>query len=281
MSDGRPLAQVHGLVGPWFRDPRALPDLDALCVQFDRDGFAGPVTVLDGAGLAAVTTGVDRIMADLPRYEPELYEVEAGHRSRPDEVVCHFLGGWRVDPALHDLAFHPGLTAIARALLGVEGLRLWHDQVFAKPARHPGVVPWHQDYAYWTRTEPECHVTAHVAVDRADEDNGCLRYVPGSHRWGLLPKVAFDGPIDQVREHVPRDAPWREVSMRLQPGEVVFHHSRILHGSGANRSDRPRRACVVNWMGAHVRSASNEPLLRGTVPVARGGVVEGECFPLV
>ena len=68
------------------------------------------------------------------------------YTERPDEVVCHFLGGFRVHPVLRELIFHERITSTCAAPLGVDRLRFWHDQVFAKLPQHPGVVPQHQDY---------------------------------------------------------------------------------------------------------------------------------------
>ena len=125
-----------------------------------------------------------------------LYEIEAAWRERPEETVLHFLGAWRVDELFHDLIFHPALTVPAADLLDVRRLRFWHDQVFYKPARHRGVVPWHQDYSYWSRTSPACHVTVNIALDGYDAHNGALQYVPGSHKWELLSRVPFDGDLE-------------------------------------------------------------------------------------
>ena len=66
-------------------------------------------------------------------------------------------------------------------------VRFWHDQLFCKPSRHGGVVAWHQDYSYWTRTTPMAHLTCWIGLDDTDEHNGCLQYIPGSHKWDLLP----------------------------------------------------------------------------------------------
>ena len=72
-------------------------------------------------------------------------------------------------------------------LLGVERLRFWHDQVFYKPPRHPGVVTWHQDYSYWTRTAPAGHLTCWIALDDSNEENGCLQLRPGQPPLGPSP----------------------------------------------------------------------------------------------
>ncbi len=251
--------------------------------RFERDGFVGPVPVLDAACLAGLRAAVDACRRDLDRLEPRLYEVERAHRAAPDAVVCHFLGGWLVDPWLHDLVFAPRLAVPCAQLLGRRALRLWHDQVFFKPPRHRGAVPWHQDYSYWTRTEPAAHITANVMLDDADEDSGCLEFVPGSHRWGLLPPVSFDAPRDAVKAHLDpaQRAAFRPVAVPVPAGMATLHHSHTLHGSAGNRSDRPRRALVVNYMATDTRCASDEPLLRGVPRVERGAVVEGAHFPIV
>lgn len=249
---------------------------------FARDGFVGPIDVLDRDGVAAVRAAIARVIAELPRLEDRLYEVETAHRQRPDEVVCHFLGGWRVDATLRDLVFDPRCAAPCAAALGLSQLRFFHDQVFAKPPRHPGVVPWHQDYSYWTRTAPACHVTLNLLLDDSDADSGCLQFVPGSHLHGLLPAVPFDAAIDAVRAHLPADFDWNPVAAPLRAGQATIHHSHVLHGSGANRSARWRRAVVLNYMATDTRVADDSaPLLRGVPLLPRGAVVEGEHFPIV
>ena len=249
---------------------------------FERDGFVGPIDVLTPGEVARVREAVASIVERLDELEPQLYEVERAYTERKGEVVCHFLGAWRIDATLRALMFDPRITRPCAQLLGVDRLRFWHDQVFAKPPRHPGVVPWHQDYSYWTRTQPACHITANLMLDDADVDNGCLQFVPGSHRWGLLPKLPFDAPLEAIREHIPNGAAFAPVAVPVRAGQMTIHHSHTLHGSDQNRTDRWRRAVVCNYMGAHVRVADGAaPLLRGTAPIEVGRVVEGDAFPIV
>ena len=59
-------------------------------------------------------------------------------------------------------------------------------------------MAWHQDYSYWTRTEPMSHLTCWIALDDSDRDNGCLYYVPGSHRWKFLPVTGLAGNMDEI-----------------------------------------------------------------------------------
>jgi ectoine hydroxylase-related dioxygenase (phytanoyl-CoA dioxygenase family) len=119
-------------------------------------------------------------------------------------------------------------------------------------------------------------------LDDADLDNGCLQFVPGSHRLPLLPKLPFDAPLEAIRAHLPAAFPWQPVAVPLRAGQATIHHSHTLHGSAGNRSDRWRRAAVLNYMGAHVRvAAGGAPLLRGVRPLPTGALVEGEHFPVV
>lgn len=252
--------------------------------QFDSDGFLVDLAILTAAEVIDLRARVDHIWAHLAELEPRLYEVEAAHAQRPEEVVCHFLGGWLIDDALRDLVFDPRITEPLAQLLGVEQLRFWHDQVFYKPPGHPGVVPWHQDYSYWTRTTPARHITINIMLDDADTENGCLQFVPGSHRWGLLPSLPFDSTLEAIRAHLSADqaAAFRPQAAPLRAGHATVHHSHTLHGSAGNASPRPRRALVFNYMAADTRVADDSgPLLRNTPVIAAGEVIEGDHFPIV
>ena len=71
------------------------------------------------------------------------------------------------------------------------------------------------------------------------------------------------------------------VAIELNAGEASFHHPMMLHGSYENRSDRPRRAAVINVIRDGVISDSDEPLLAGIPPIRKGGKIEGQFFPLI
>jgi len=286
----RPLSQHHEPLGERFPRAETTAQRAAFALDeeqraaFARDGYLAPIRVLDDAQVEELRERLERLRAGLAEHEDTLYEVEAAWREKPDEVVFHCLGAWMVDELFHDLIFHPALTVPMAQLLGVERLRFWHDQIFYKPARHVGVVPWHQDYSYWDRTAPACHITANLVLDDTDLENGCLHFVPGSQRWPLQPSVAFDAEQDALLAELPPElvADFEPVPVRLKAGEASLHHSHILHGSGPNLSERPRRALVVNAMSPEVRVADGARPLLAVVPlIATGELVEGEHFPIV
>jgi ectoine hydroxylase-related dioxygenase (phytanoyl-CoA dioxygenase family) len=211
------------------------------------------------------------------------YEYHTNESARPDTVLFHALGAWRLRPGFHDILWHPAFTMAASQLLD-GAVRFWHDQLFCKPARHGGNVAWHQDYSYWTRTQPMAHLTCWIGLDDSLRDNGCVHYVPGSHRWTLLPITGLAGDMNAIRE-VLSDEQWEQfnkpVAIELKAGECSFHHPLMVHGSFENRTDRPRRATVVNAFRDGVKSASEEPLLAGVPPIPPGKEMNGQFFPLL
>ncbi len=211
------------------------------------------------------------------------YEYHTNESADPSRVLFHALGAWRIKPGFHDVLWHPAFTVAASQLLG-GAVRFWHDQLFCKPARHGGVVAWHQDYSYWTRTKPIAHITCWIGLDDSTRENGCVHYVPGSHRWDLLPITGLAGDMHAIRE-VLDDQQWaafsKPVAVELKKGECTFHHGLTIHGSFENRSERPRRATVINAFLDGTRSDSDEPLLAGVPSVPKGQPMGGQFFPLL
>jgi ectoine hydroxylase-related dioxygenase (phytanoyl-CoA dioxygenase family) len=196
--------------------------------------------------------------------------------------LFHALGAWRIKPSFHDLLWHPAFTVPASQLLG-GAVRFWHDQLFCKPAQHGGVVAWHQDYSYWTRTEPMAHLTCWIGLDDSTRENGCVHYVPGSHRWELLPITVLAGDMYAIQSVLTpeQSARFQPVAIELKKGEASFHHPLMIHGSYENRTNQPRRATVINVFRDGIISNTNTPLLRGVPVVGKGQKVEGKFFPLL
>ena len=210
------------------------------------------------------------------------YEYHSNESVDPARVLFHALGAWRITAGFHDILWNPAFTVPASQLLN-GAVRFWHDQLFCKPAKHGGVVAWHQDYSYWTRTQPISHLTCWIALDDASRDNGCLQYIPGSHRWQLLPVTGLAGDMDAIQTVLSADQKkqFKPVAVELKKGECAFHHSLMVHGSYENSTDRPRRATVINVFRDGVRSESNDELLHGVPCIPQGQKMEGQFFPLL
>jgi ectoine hydroxylase-related dioxygenase (phytanoyl-CoA dioxygenase family) len=250
---------------------------------FHDQGYLSAVRILNDAQVDALREEVSQLANPTHPGNELFYEYHSNESSDPNTVLFHALGAWRISPGFHDLLWNPAFTVPASQLL--EGaVRFWHDQLFCKPAHHGGVVAWHQDYSYWTRTQPLAHLTCWIGLDDSNRENGCLQYIPGSHRWPDLPITGLAGDmaaIDAVLNHEQRREFERPVAVELKKGEAAFHHPRLVHGSFANLSDRSRRATVINVMRDGVRSASNEPLLEGVPAIPIGDKIDGRFFPLL
>ena len=151
------------------------------------------------------------------------------------------------------------IGAIAARLAGVDGIRLWHDQLLYKPPVPPEQasqsllnVGWHTDRQYWMPATSANMLTAWVPFHSIRHEHGPVMFVDGSHRWDEAVVGDFFNPdMSRLRQLVhDRDA---EVVEALVPrGAVSFHHCRTIHGSGPNTSGEPRRAIAV-----HLQNAAN------------------------
>ncbi len=212
------------------------------------------------------------------------YEFASNESTDPDTVLFHSLGHWRITPGFHDVLWNPAFVMAASQLLGDVAVRFWHDQLFCKPAKHGGVVAWHQDYSYWTRTKSMQHLTCWVGLDDSSVENGCLYYVPGSHKWGLLEKPQLAGEMDGLMQFMTEEqkATFKDaVPVEMKMGCATFHHPLMVHGSYANKSPRSRRAFVLNVFADGTYSDSDEPLLEGVPVIPKGQKMEGQFFPLL
>ena len=127
------------------------------------------------------------------------------------------------------------------------------------------------------------HLTCWIGLDDATVDNGCIHYVPGSHRWDLLPVTGLANDMEAVQAVLSEEqkAQFEPVAIELQKGYASFHHPLMVHGSYANRTDRPRRAMVINAFRDGVASATDEPLLEGVPVIGKGEKMDGVFFPLL
>jgi len=249
---------------------------------FNENGYLKGIRVLDDEQIEILRGELSEMMNPAHPAHHLFYEYNSNESSDPNKVLFHALGAWRVSPAFHDLLWNPAFVVPASQLLK-GAVRFWHDQLFVKPAQHGGVVIWHQDYSYWTRTKPMAHLTCWIGLDDSTTENGCLHYVPRSHRWNLLPREDFASDMDTIKDALTEEQKrvFKPVVIELKKGECSFHHPMMVHGSYANNSDRPRRAAVINVIRDGVVSDSNEPLLEGVSIIPEGEKLSGQFFPLL
>jgi ectoine hydroxylase-related dioxygenase (phytanoyl-CoA dioxygenase family) len=249
---------------------------------YHEHGYLAGIRILNDDQLEVLRRELAELVNPAHPGHKLFYEFNANESADPRKVLFHALGGWRITPGLHDLLWHPAFVVPASQLLG-GSVRFWHDQIFYKPAHHGGVVIWHQDYSYWTRTTPVAHISCWIGLDDSTRANGCLHYVPGSHKWPLLPRADFANEMDAILDALTPEqrAEFKPLPIELKAGECSLHHSFVVHGSYANETAKPRRGLVINAFRDGVISASNNPLLEGVPVIESGQKIEGQFFPLL
>jgi ectoine hydroxylase-related dioxygenase (phytanoyl-CoA dioxygenase family) len=249
---------------------------------FHENGYLAGVQILD-------VEQVEILRAELAKLvDPKLpgnhlfYEYHSNESPDASRVLFHALGAWRITPGFHDILWHPAFVVAASQLLG-GAVRFWHDQLFCKPSHHGGVVAWHQDYSYWVRTKPMQHLTCWIGLDDASVDNGCLQYVPKSHRWNLLPRTDLAGDMNAIQAVLSDEqkAQFKPVAIELKKGQCAFHHPLLLHGSYENSTDRQRRAVVLNVVKDGTLSDTDGELLQQVPIIKSGEPLSGQFFPLL
>lgn len=284
------LSKTHQLIGNLFTWPSSAAEWkqyelsEAQVQQFNQDGFISGIRLLEDEQVKRLQVELAEISDPKHVGHDLFYEFHSNESTDPSTILFHALGAWRITRGLHDVLWNPRFLVAASQLLGNAPVRFWHDQVFWKPPKQGGVVAWHQDYSYWTRTIPIAHLTCWCGLDDSTKENGCLQYIPGSHKWGLLPKPVIAGEMEGIKDFLSdeqKKAFEHPAFAEVKAGEAIFHHPLTLHGSGANKSEKPRRAFVINAIADGVISDSNDVLLDGVPVIPKGEKIEGQFFPLL
>ncbi|MBB2151365.1 phytanoyl-CoA dioxygenase family protein [Pedobacter gandavensis] len=250
---------------------------------FNENGYLSNIKLLEEEQIDFLKNDLHQITNVNHPGNALFHEFHSNESSNPETVLFHALGAWRITPGFHDTLWNPAFLMAASQLLGNQGVRFWHDQLFCKPAKHGGVVAWHQDYSYWTRTVPMQHLTCWVGLDDSSVENGCLLYIPKSHKWGLLEKPELAGDMNGIADHLTekQKEEFIPVPIEMKKGYGTFHHPLLLHGSNENRSNHSRGAFVLNVFADGTTSASGKALLKGVPAVPEGDKMEGQFFPLL
>ena len=280
------LSNYHTPISDFFKAPTTPGEWDQyrLSIEqvefFHEFGYLSGIQILNETQIEKLHTELSEITNPKHPAHHLFYEFHSNESEDPTKILFHALGAWRLTSGFHDLLWHPQFVMAASQLLGGD-VRFWHDQLFCKPAHHGGVVAWHQDYSYWTRTQPLAHLTCWIGLDDATQDNGCLNYIPKSHRWSDLPKVELAGNMDAIQSILTDEQKqaFQPTAIELKKGQGTFHHPRMIHGSYANLTERQRRATVINVFKDGVCSASDQPLLQGVPIIPRGENIAGQFFP--
>lgn len=289
MATVQDLAEKHEMVSSLFHWPKTRDEWETFRLSdeqvshFHEYGYLAGIKLLDDVQIEVLRKELNEVMDPNHPGHDLFYEFHSNESADANSVLFHSLGHWRITEGFHDVLWNPAFLMAAHQLLENKPVRFWHDQLFYKPAKHGGVVAWHQDYSYWTRTIAMQHLTCWTGLDNATVENGCLHYIPKSHKWGLLnaPELAgnMNGLMDYLTDEQKNE--FKPQPIELKKGYATFHHPLMVHGSYANKSDKSRRAFVLNVFADGTISNTDEELLHGVPPIPKGEKMQGKFFPLL
>jgi phytanoyl-CoA hydroxylase len=238
--------------------------------SYERDGF---LVVRDHLDAASVERWRERLIdivagrAERPRRMLVMKDVMVakGAVTPGDELeAIAKVQDYEGDPVLDTYAHDERVLAVVQDLIGDELMSI-HTMLINKPPNVDGRHPLHQDLLYFPFRPADRIAASWTALEPVTRDNGCLVVVPGTHRGELLRhgrpgwefvNVAYLGAVD-VDDQIEQ-----RVHLEMAPGDTVFFHPLILHGSGRNRTKAFRRAisahyasvdCAWEWMGGDLQ----------------------------
>jgi non-heme Fe2+,alpha-ketoglutarate-dependent halogenase len=239
--------------------------LSAAAVErYRTDGYHFPVDIL----------GKDEAVSYRRRLE-EFERRNGGPISGPMRHKPHILFTW-----LNQLTRHPKILDVVEDVLGPD-IFCWSSSFFIKEASEPSFVSWHQDATYWGVDKPDV-MTVWIAMTPANQVNGCMKFIPGSHRNQLAHRDTFDknNLLTRGQEIAVEVNEEEAVYVELEPGQASLHHVLLAHGSAPNRSGDRRIGYAIRYIPTYVRQIAgardSATLVRG---VDRYGNFEHEAAP--
>lgn len=207
--------------------------------QFNREGYIRGLRIFDNSEIAAIRSYFDELLARTIAAGGDSYSISTAHAKYGK---------------VYDILTNPRIVSCVKDLLG-ENVVAWGSHFFCKMPHDGKSVAWHQDASYWPLT-PSKAVTAWLAIDDADVENACMRFIAGSHHVGHLTYRPSDSAEHNVLNQTIENAEQygTPVDDELKAGEISIHSDLLLHGSEANNSDRRRCGLTLRYCAAEVRA---------------------------
>ena len=177
------------------------------------------------------------------------YDLAAPRAHEGRDLLPQVLGPDMRFPELRESQYYRNAVKLGTKLLGVDEEISAGGHMIYKPAGYGAETPWHQDEAYWNPNVYLNSLSVWMSLDPATLESGCMQFIPGSHkkevRWH---RHINDDPL--IHGLLTDDVdPAEAVACPLSPGGATFHHSRTLHYTAPNTTERPRRAYILVCSG--------------------------------
>lgn len=162
------------------------------------------------------------------------------------KVFDQLINLWQTNEKVKQLMLDSRIGEMASKLAQVEGIRIWHDQaLFKKPWANP--TSWHLDTPFWSFSDRRA-LSIWVALDDATLENGCLFFIPGTHKGTGFENPGIGRNMDHIFKHYPQYILSNPVAAPMKAGSCSFHNGLIIHGAHANMTSGARRAMTCAYM---------------------------------
>jgi len=151
-----------------------------------------------------------------------------------------------IHPGMAEIIFDYNLGRMAATLAGIDGIRIWHDQALIKPP-YGNHTAFHLDNPFWSFHSPNA-ISLWVALDDATMANGCLWYLPGTHKHANYQSIGIGENLGDIFKGYPEWKTIQAVPAVARAGSAVFHNGLLGHGAGVNMTAFPRRAMTCAYM---------------------------------
>ncbi|MEW4531231.1 phytanoyl-CoA dioxygenase family protein [Maioricimonas sp. JC845] len=206
---------------------------------YNRDGYVKPIRIFSQEEIDDIRAYFDALLEQVIAAGGDSYSISTAH-----------LKYGRV----YDLLTNERIVAVVKDLLGDDVVG-WGSHFFCKMPHDGKSVAWHQDASYWPLT-PTRAVTVWLAIDDADTENACMRFIRGSHHYGHMtyrPSSSTEhNVLNQTIDNVEQYG--EPVDDELKAGEISVHSDLLLHGSDANESDRRRCGLTLRYAAGAVEA---------------------------
>jgi phytanoyl-CoA hydroxylase len=198
-----------------------------------------------------------------------------------EKIFLQMVNLWEMYPQIKKYVFNERIAQIACKLSRSEYVRLWHDHALIKQPRDSGATAWHQDLPYWPMKQTTA-LSCWMALDDVTVENGCMHFIPGSHKFGRLEPIQLANPQDifeLVPEGLRRDV--KPIPIELNAGSCTFHNGLTFHYAGPNKTDKPRRAMVTIYIPAGVTYMPVPHVVGDRAHLREGEQFEHDLFPIL
>ena len=215
---------------------------------FHRNGYLAIEAITTPDEVAFVRGVYDRLFATRAgRDEGNQFDLAGTDEEGREAALPQLLNPVKYAPELRDTLLRANARAIARQLLG-EGIADMGEHAILKPARHGAPTPWHQDEAYWNPALDYQSLSVWIPLQEATLENGCMQFVPGTHRWEVQPHHSINHDPRVHGLEIDQQPDLSQVAIcPLPAGGATFHLSRTLHYTAPNLSNLPRRAYILGF----------------------------------